>query len=126
MDKLTRYKYILEGIVNRFAENQPSHGQIATFPIYDPKRNHYLLVDVGWDNTGRVHELAFHARLENGKVWIEWDGTEPSLSDELIAAGIPPADIVPAFYRPEYRALLDRAANSKAKKQPNPVSAPIA
>lgn len=126
MDKLTRYKYILEQLVNRYAENQPSHGRIETFPICDPKQNHYLLMDIGWDTTGRVHAVAFHAHLEEGKVWIEWDGTDPSLSDELVTAGIPPSDIIPAFYRPEYRALTELAITNTAQEQHNPIAVPVA
>lgn len=109
MDKLTHYQQLLQQLVTSYAEYQPSHGRITTFPICDVKRHHYLLIDVGWDNTGRVHAVAFHARLQDGKVWIEWDGTDPSLTEKLIAAGIPSSDIVAGFYRPEYRALTELA-----------------
>ncbi|MCB0078937.1 MAG: XisI protein [Anaerolineales bacterium] len=105
MDKVTRYQQLLQQLVNRYAEYQPSHGQIITYPICDVTQHHYMLLDVGWDNTGRVHAVAFHARLDDGKVWIEWDGTDPSLTEALMAAGIPATDLVLGYYRPEYRAL---------------------
>ncbi|MGH9942152.1 MAG: element excision factor XisI family protein [Pyrinomonadaceae bacterium] len=31
----------------------------------------------------------FHLRLRDGKVWVEWDGAEPSITQELLDAGIP-------------------------------------
>jgi hypothetical protein len=105
VDKIARYQQILQELIARHAENHPSHGRIETFPISDNTAHHYLLVDVGWDNTGRVYSVAFHARLRDGKIWIEWDGTDPSLTQELIESGIPESDIVLGFYRPEYRAL---------------------
>ncbi|MDQ4076775.1 MAG: XisI protein [Chloroflexota bacterium] len=109
MDKLARYQQILQQLVTRHAELKPSHGQIESFAVCDPMNQQYLLLDVGWDRTGRVHAVAFHARLHDGKIWIEWDGTEPSLTEELMAEDIPGEDIVLAFYRPEYRVLAQLA-----------------
>lgn len=105
MDKLTTYRHILQQSILHHAEYAPSHGQIQTLPVCDTDHDNYLLVDTGWDATGRVHAVAFHARLHDGKVWIEWDGTEPSITEELVEAGIPTEDIVLAFYTPERRAL---------------------
>ena len=34
----------------------------------------------------------------NGKVWIQYDGTEDGVGYALEAAGIPKEDIVPAFH----------------------------
>jgi hypothetical protein len=45
-------------------------------------------------------------------VWIQSDGTEYGIADELEAAGIPKHDIVLAFHRPEDRALLPEYAVS--------------
>jgi hypothetical protein len=111
MDTPVKYQRLLQHLVVRYAEAGPSHGRIETFPIWDPANQHYLLLDAGWDSTGRVHAVAFHARLQDGKVWIEWDGTDPSLTEELIAAGVPESDIVLAFHRPEYRALAKLATS---------------
>jgi hypothetical protein len=50
-----------------------------------------------------------HLRLDRSKVWIEADNTEEGVADELVAAGVPPQDIVLAFYRPERRRLSEFA-----------------
>ncbi len=107
MDKLEQYRCIIKDILEKHAKFRPSHGQIETAAIYDPIHDHYLLMGIGWDRTGRVHDIAFHMRIQEGKIWIEWDGTEYGVAQELIDAGVPKEDIVLAFYHPENRARTE-------------------
>ncbi|MFM7904363.1 MAG: element excision factor XisI family protein, partial [Microcystis sp.] len=37
------------------------------------------------------------------KIWIQHDGTEDGIADELVAAGIPQNQIILAFKSPEIR-----------------------
>ena len=109
MDRLDRYREIVETVLRKYAAHPPSHGSIETELIRDPQRSEYLLVDLGWDATGRVHSVFGHVRLKDGKVWIEEDGTEKGFAVEFVEAGIPKEDIVLAFYRPERRKLTEYA-----------------
>ncbi|MGK7889000.1 MAG: XisI protein [Leptolyngbyaceae cyanobacterium] len=113
MDKLAHYRTIIETIVETHAQHRPSHGDIESLPLCvgSPVRStyrhfdRYLLLDIGWGSTGRVHSVAFHLRIKNDKIWIEWDGTDPGIAQELIDAGVSQEDIVLGFYRPERRAV---------------------
>lgn len=109
MDKLEHYRQIIKQILSRQAAFSPSHGQIKTIPVFDEKTDNYMVVDVGWDQPGRVHAVILHLALRNGKVWVEVDGIEEGITQELLAAGIPKSDIVLAFYRPERRKLTEFA-----------------
>ncbi len=109
MDKLANYRHIIQTILGQHAEHTPGHGQIETMPVCDLANDQYILVDVGWDSTGRVHAVVFHLHLRDGKIWIEWDGSEEGITQELLEAGVPKEDIVLAFYRPERRALTEFA-----------------
>ncbi|MBI5348303.1 MAG: XisI protein [Chloroflexi bacterium] len=109
MDKLANYRRIIQTIIGQHAEHTPSHGQIETMPICDLANDQYILVDVGWDSTGRVHAVVFHLHLHDEKIWIEWDGSEEGITQELLEAGVPKEDIVLAFYRPERRAMTEFA-----------------
>lgn len=109
MDRLEKYRQILKQVLAEHAEYTPSYGQIDTVPVVDQELDHFLLLDFGWDRNGRVFSIPFHAHIQNNKVWIEWDGTEPSITEELVERGIPKEDIVLAFYRPERRKLTDFA-----------------
>ena len=109
MDKLSHYRNIVKQTLSQHAEYIPSHGQIETIPVFDERNDHYLLIDVGWDRTGRVHAVVLHCRLKDNKVWIERDGTETGIAQELKDAGVPKEDIVLGFYRPERRSLTEFA-----------------
>ncbi|MEM9214990.1 MAG: XisI protein [Cyanobacteria bacterium P01_F01_bin.150] len=105
MDKLENYRTIIQQIVYAHAQHRPSHGDIEPLPLCNLDADSYLLLDIGWGKTGRVHSMAFHVRIKNGKIWIEWDGTDPGIAQELVDAGIPQEDIVLGFYRPERREI---------------------
>lgn len=109
MDKLSNYRGIIKRVLSRHAEQPPSVGEVVTAPVFDDDSGNYLVVDMGWDLTGRVHSAALHVRLQGGKVWVEIDGTERGVAEELIEAGIPKEDIVLGFYRPSRRKLTEFA-----------------
>ncbi|GFE67846.1 XisI protein [Chroococcus sp. FPU101] len=110
MDKLNTYRKAIQKII-KHKVYQPSHGQIETLAICDFENDNYMLMDLGWDNTGRVHAVVFHLRIQNDKIWIEWDGLENGITQELLDYGIAKEDIVLGFYRPERRALTEFAIN---------------
>ena len=41
-----------------------------------------------------------HVALRNNKIWIEEDWTEDGIATYFLASGVPPEDIVLAFYDP--------------------------
>jgi hypothetical protein len=107
MDKLDKYRQILQKIIEKHAAYKPSYGDRETVPICDSVRDNYLLMDIGWDRTGRVHTVDLHLRIRDEKIWVEWDGTENSVTEELLEAGVLPEDIVLGFYRPERRSMVN-------------------
>ena len=109
MDKLDRYRSIIQQALELHVDQPASIGQIETAALFDERSDNYLVLDWGWDRTGRVHSVAIHVRLFDGKAWIEVDETETGIADELIAAGVAQTDIVLGFYRPERRALTEFA-----------------
>jgi XisI protein len=107
MDKLDKYRDILTKVVEKHAKYKPSHGQIETLSICDRKSDNYLLIDTGWDKTGRVHAVVFHMRIDESKVCIEWDGTERGITEELLDLKVAKEDIILGFIRPESRQFTD-------------------
>ncbi|MEA5554228.1 XisI protein [Anabaena cylindrica UHCC 0172] len=107
MDKLEKYRNIVASIVDKHAKYKPSHGKIESLSICDRKSDNYLLMDTGWDQTGRVHAVVFHLRIIDDKFYIEWDGTEGGITTELLELGVVKDDIVLGFIRPEYRQFTD-------------------
>jgi hypothetical protein len=99
MDKLDSYQKIIQNVVKEYAKYKPSHGKIEAIPICDVENNNYLLMGVGWDRTGRVHDVVLHLRIKDDKIWVEWDGIEQGITQDLLEAGVLEEDIMLEFYR---------------------------
>ena len=56
--------------------------------IIDQDRTHYLLVEIGWQNYRRIYGTLIHIDLIKNKIWIQQDGTEEGIANELVKQGI--------------------------------------
>lgn len=79
--------------------------------MLDEKRDRYLLVETGWQNGYRIYGNLIHIEIIDNKLGIEHDGTEDGVAYELMAAGIPEADIVLAFKLPELQKVRSLAVS---------------
>ena len=109
MDKLELYKQIAQKIVAEHAQYAAKREGIETLTLCDHSSGNYLLMRVGWHNLERTHSIIFHLHIRDEKIWIEQDGIEYGIAQDLIDAGVPKEDIVLAFYDPKTRQLTDFA-----------------
>jgi hypothetical protein len=105
MDKLNQYRDIICRLIEEYASFKPANGQIETEAIKDRDRDHYEVLHVGWDGVRRVHGSVIHVDIHNGKIWIQYDGTNRPIAEELLSAGVPREDIILAFHPAELRSL---------------------
>jgi hypothetical protein len=105
MDRLDKYRLIVRQVIEDYAQGKPSNGQIESEAIVDREKDHYEVMLVGWNGQRRVHVSIVHIDIKEGKVWIQHDGTDRPVADELMAAGIPREDIVLAFHPADVRPL---------------------
>jgi hypothetical protein len=103
MDQLDRYRGIVRRLIEDYAGTKPAYGDIRTEAVIDPERDHYQVMQVGWLNGRRVHGSVIHIDIRDGKVWIEHNGTDARIGEELVAAGIPRKEIILGFQPPEMR-----------------------
>jgi hypothetical protein len=103
MDRVDRYRMIVRRIIEEYAEGKPLNGRIATEAIVDRERDHYEVMNVGWDDQRRVHGSVVHIDIIDGKVWIQHDVTNRPVAEALMAAGVPKEDIVLGFYPDDVR-----------------------
>lgn len=82
---------------------------VESLLVVNETGDQFILMDLGWDERGRVNYVYLHARIKNGKIWIEEDWTEEGLANELVRAGVPKEDIVLAFQPPNRRHLTEFA-----------------
>lgn len=57
----------------------------------------------GWNKSRRVYGSLIHIDLKGDKIWIQYDGTEVGVANELVEQGIPKQDIVLAYHAPFMR-----------------------
>jgi hypothetical protein len=100
---VTGYRKTIETALSEHALIPYAHGDIQTEVVFDRTNDRYLLMDVGWRNGLRVHHCLVHIDVINGKLWIQYDGTEDGIAKELVKAGIPKSCIVLAFHPAERR-----------------------
>jgi XisI protein len=84
-------------VIQKYARFKPSHGDVRLDTVFDEANGRYALMQVGWDRGQRVRGNLIYVTLGEGKVWIEYDGMEQGITQDLIAAGIPQERIVFAF-----------------------------
>jgi hypothetical protein len=110
MDKLEKYRNIIEKILTEHAAQPYSYGEIKSQTVFDRKNDQYLLVDIGWNNKRfRIHGVLVHVEIVNGKFYIQYDGIEGGIVEELERAGVPKSDIVLAWHEPELRKYTEYA-----------------
>lgn len=102
MDKLNNYRAIIKQTLNNLANYGSSPGRIDEYAVCDETTDNYILSNVGWHPSGR-RQLGYpvHVRIKDQKVWVEWDGTDQEIIQQLIDAGIDENDIVLGWDNPE-------------------------
>ncbi len=93
MDKVDRYRQIIQHVIEEAATMFSEGNRIAILPVCDPVHDEYLLISLGWHHEGHEHDIVFHAQFRNGKVLILDDRTEEGIANFLIEAGIEKSDI---------------------------------
>ena len=102
MDKLSLYRQLIQESLKQRADLRSPDDPVRSQTIFDREDDHYQLVHVGWKNSNtRIYGCIIHVDIIDGKIWIQHDGTEYGIADQLVEKGVPKQDIVLAF-RPAY------------------------
>src|ERR1700712_2610677 len=94
MDTTSTYRNIIKQIIFRYARLRPSHGDIRLDQVFDETHDRYALMQVGWDRGRRVRGNLLYITLQDGKIYIEYDGMEHGIKNNLIALGVSEEDII--------------------------------
>ncbi|GAK59486.1 XisI protein [Candidatus Vecturithrix granuli] len=103
MDTLETYRQTIQSILTKHANVPYAYGDIYNQTIFEYQHDSYLLLAIGWQKQRRIHHCLVHTEIIDGKIWIQLDGTEQGIANELIEAGIPKEKIVLGFHPPEIR-----------------------
>jgi len=103
------YPRIVRGIVEHYAQFKPSAGEVDVELVIDERAGHYELIHTGWANGYRIHGAVIHIDIRGDKIWVQHDGTEDGVAQQLLDAGITKDRIVLAFKPPSLRKYMDFA-----------------
>jgi XisI protein len=103
MEKLEQYRKYVQQVITEYAQLGSAKDEIEQQLIFDTCGDHYQLMYVGWKNRRRQHGCVLHLDIKNNKIWIQHDGTEIGIANELVNLGVPKEDIVLAFHEPLVR-----------------------
>ena len=109
MDKIIQYRQIVQQLLQGYAAIGNLDPEVETQIVFDTERDHYQLVNVGWKNRRRIYGCFLHIDIKDGKVWLQHNGTEYEVAEELAKLGIPKYDIVIGFHSPFKRQFTDYA-----------------
>ncbi|MDY7022260.1 MAG: XisI protein [Cyanobacteriota bacterium] len=111
MDKLNFYRQLIQKLLVERAKLRSPNDPIKSQTIFDEKGEHYQLVNLGWkNNTTRIYGCAIHVDIIDGKIWVQQDGTEDAIADQLVGKGVPKQDIVLAYHSPNMRKYTEFAS----------------
>ncbi|CAN1213396.1 XisI protein [Tumidithrix helvetica PCC 7403] len=99
MDRVTVYRQYIQQLLQAKANrSMQSSKEVEAQTIFDVERDRYQLVYVGWKRNGiRDYGCLLHLDIKDGKIWIQYDGTEDGIAYELLKLGVPNQDIVLGF-----------------------------
>jgi len=97
MDTLAVYRNIIQSLLTAYAAIPIANGTIDCYTVFDPKQDHYQVMNVGWDGHRRVYGCVLHLDIKEGKIWIEQNMTEMRVAQELVERGVAKEDIVLGF-----------------------------
>jgi XisI protein len=102
MERLSDYKKLVEKVVND-RSNYKAFGEIEVQTIFDRERDHFELVNLGWNGLAKICGCLLHIDIKDGNIWIRHDGTDDGAATDLVEMGAPKSDIVPTFHPPYKR-----------------------
>jgi hypothetical protein len=103
VDKLTLYRQAIKNLLKEYADLSTANKEVDTQLLFDEAHDHYQLMHVGWINGQRIYGSVIHLDLINGKVWLQHNGTEGDIAQELMTGGVAREDIVLGFRSPSVR-----------------------
>ncbi|WP_009632938.1 XisI protein [Synechocystis sp. PCC 7509] len=110
MDKLDLYRQLIQQCLEKRAKLRSKNDPVESQTIFDPQSDRYVLINVGWKNSNtRIYGCVLHVDIRDGKIWVQHDGTEDAIAEQLVELGVPKQDIVLAYHAPYVRQYTDYA-----------------
>ncbi len=97
------YSEIIKKILLEYLKYDSVDDVIKSSVSFDDEHGNYVLLQAGWRGDDYLQGAIIHIQLIGDKIWVQYDGTEYGVANELADAGIPKSDIVLGFRHPSVR-----------------------
>ena len=98
MARLNEYRQKVQDLLTQLAEYGSANDGVESQLIFDTDRDHYQLAHVGWRNDHRIYGCVVHIDIKDEKIWVQHNGTEFDVANQLSEMGIPKKNIVNGFH----------------------------
>jgi XisI protein len=103
MDKLEGYRQIIRTVLAPYTKITYANVPVRNIAVFDDQHGQYLIMSDGWHGVRHLHGCLIHIEIIDELLWVQRDGTEDGITDELVSAGISKQDIVLGFQEPSVR-----------------------
>ncbi len=107
MERINYVKLVKEILTQHSINHSQSDTEIQL--IFDDHNHHYQVLNIGWDDQTRIYGVIIHVDLKDDKIWIQRDGTEVGIANQLLDARVPKEHIVLGFQAPYKRQFTEFA-----------------
>lgn len=98
MARLNEYRQKVQDLLTQLSEYGSANDGVESQLIFDTDRDHYQLAHVGWRNDHRIYGCVVHIDIKDEKIWVQHNGTEFDVANQLSEMGIPKKNIVNGFH----------------------------
>jgi hypothetical protein len=105
MDKLEKYRSCIQILLEKHSHSKPRNEDAENQLLFDPIRDRYQLMRVGWKGLERIYYIVLHFDIKDGKIWLQHNATDIDVGQELVEMGIAREYIVLGLH-PSYKLPL--------------------
>jgi hypothetical protein len=113
MDRVKKYRTILKDVLKAYAADEFKHklrpDDMQIRLIMDTENDHYQVLYAGWHNEQQIFSVVFHFDIIDGKIWVQRNGSDYDIIEDIEHKGVPKSDIVLAFHAPAMRPFTEYA-----------------
>ena len=103
MDKLSLYREAIKNLLIEYTASEKYDDDCESQLIFDEKKDHYLWLELGWDDQRRIYYTIIHFDIKNGKIWLQQNATDLNPAEDLIELGVKREDIILGLQPPHKR-----------------------
>jgi hypothetical protein len=109
MDRLAIQRKAIKSFLQEYADARKRQTDTLIETVFDNENDRYLILDIGWEGSKRIHHCIFHFDIKDGKIWIQENNTDIEVDQELEEMGISKKEMVIGFHQPSMREYSDYA-----------------